>query len=55
MQDNASIYTTKKVRLWFKIYGVEVMEWPPYLLDGGVLYREFSYPNLEVRARLGLA
>ena len=33
IQDNAPIYTTKKVRLWFKMHGVEVMEWLFYSLD----------------------
>ena len=33
MQDNAPIYTAKKVRLWFEIYEVKVMEWPPYSPD----------------------
>ena len=33
MQDNAPIHTAKKVRLWFEMYGVEVMEWPPYSPD----------------------
>ena len=33
MQDNAPIYITRKVRFWFKIYEVEVMEWPPYSPD----------------------
>ena len=33
MQNNAPIYTAKKVRLWFKMYGVEVIEWPFYSLD----------------------
>ena len=33
VQDNAPIYTAKKVRFWFKIYGVEVMEWPSYSPD----------------------
>ena len=33
MQDNAPIHTTKKVRLWFEMHRVEVMEWPPYSPD----------------------
>ena len=33
MQDNAPIHTAKKVRLWFEMHGVEVMEWPPYSPD----------------------
>ena len=33
MQNNAPIHTAKKVRLWFEMYGVEVMEWPPYSPD----------------------
>ena len=33
MQDNAPIHTALKVRDWFEIHGVEVMEWPPYSPD----------------------
>ena len=33
IQDNASIYTTYKSRLWFETYGIGVMEWPPYSPD----------------------
>ena len=33
MQDNAPIHTTKKVRLWFEMHGIEVMEWLSYSLD----------------------
>ena len=33
MQDNASIHTAHKVRLWFENHGVYVMEWPPYSPD----------------------
>ena len=33
MQDNAPIHTIKKVRLWFEMHRVEMMEWPPYSPD----------------------
>jgi hypothetical protein len=33
MQDNARIYTVKKVNAWFKEEAVEVMEWPAYSPD----------------------
>ena len=33
MQDNAPIYTARKVRAWFTENGVKVMEWPSYSPD----------------------
>ena len=33
MQDNASIYTDKKVKAWFAEQGIKVMEWSPYSPD----------------------
>jgi hypothetical protein len=34
MQDNASIYTTKKVKEWFKEFKIELLkDWPPYSPD----------------------
>jgi transposase len=33
MQNNARIYTAKKVRKWFEDKGIPVLEWPPYSPD----------------------
>jgi transposase len=33
MQDNAYIYTAKKIKQWFKDEGILVMDWPPYSPD----------------------
>jgi transposase len=33
IQDNASIYTTQKVKDWFKEQQVQITDWPPYSLD----------------------
>ena len=33
IQDNAPIYTTHKMREWFKEMSINVLEWPPYSLD----------------------
>jgi transposase len=33
MQDNACIYTAKKVKKWFEDKGILVMDWPPYSPD----------------------
>jgi len=33
MQDNAPIYTAKKVKQWFKERGIQVTDWPPYSPD----------------------
>ena len=33
MQDNARVHTAAITKNWLEIYGIEVIEWPPYLLD----------------------
>ena len=33
MQDNARIYTAKKIKKWFEDEGILVMEWPLYSPD----------------------
>jgi transposase len=33
IQDNASIHTAKKVKAWFKKYGITTTDWPPYSPD----------------------
>ena len=34
MQDNAAIYTAKKVKEWFRAHGVDnITDWPPYSPD----------------------
>ena len=33
MQDNATIYTAKKVKKWFKDEGIPLIDWPPYSPD----------------------
>ena len=33
IQDNASIYTAKKVKEWFKDIAISVTDWPPYSPD----------------------
>jgi transposase len=33
MQDNALIYTAKKVKQWFEDNGIDTSDWPPYSPD----------------------
>ena len=34
MQDNAAIHTARKVKEWFRVYGVDgITDWPPYSPD----------------------
>ena len=33
MQDNAPIHGANKTKAWFKEWGIEVMDWPPYSPD----------------------